>query len=124
MSTAAQGGNPAAQGGNPAAPGDTSGAEEAAVAAGVSPADGVPSAPVSPSGVRLVQGYLADDELAAIAVVVSAMSVTSRLEAEERALVEGRGAGAGTWNDPAQCYPRAHGLRAQATPTAWQFGDR
>ena len=65
---------------------------------------------VRPSDVRLVQGYLRDDELAAIAVVVSAMSVTSRLEAEERLLAEGRGAGAGAWND-AESVLGAGGIR-------------
>lgn len=80
--------------------------------------------PVRPSDVRLVQGYLRDDELAAIAVVVSAMSVTSRLEAEERTLAEGRGAGAGAWSDPIHCHPRAHGLRGLPSPSAWQFSDR
>ena len=80
--------------------------------------------PVQPSDVRLVQGYLRDDELAAIAVVISAMSVTSRLEAEERTLAEGRGAGAGGWGDPVHCHPRAHGLRGMPSPAAWQFSDR
>ena len=79
---------------------------------------------VRPSDVRLVQGYLRDDELAAIAVVVSTMSVTSRLEAEERLLAEGRGAGAGAWNDAVHCHPRGHGLRGLPSPTAWQFSDR
>ncbi|ATG51541.1 hypothetical protein CFK38_08380 [Brachybacterium vulturis] len=88
-------------------------------------ADGAEDAPaVRPADVRLVQGYLRDDELAAIAVVVSAMSVTSRLEAEERLLAEGRGAGAGAWNDVVHCHPRAHGLRSRPSPTAWQFSDR
>lgn len=80
--------------------------------------------PLRPSDVRLVQGYLRDDELAAIAVVISAMSVTSRLEAEERALAEGQGAGAGAWADPVHCHPRAHGLRGLPSPAAWQFSDR
>lgn len=79
---------------------------------------------VRPSDVRLVQGYLRDEELAAIAVVVSAMSVTSRLEAEERLLAEGRGAAAGAWSDPVHCHPRAHGLRGLPSPAAWQFSDR
>jgi hypothetical protein len=79
---------------------------------------------IRPSDVRLVRGALRDDELAAIAVVVSAMSVTSRLEAEERSLAEGRGAGAGAWSEPVHTHPRAHGLRSQASPTAWQFADR
>ncbi len=77
-----------------------------------------------PSDVRLVQGYLRDDELAAVALVVSTMSVTSRLEAEERLLAEGRGAGAGAWNDPVHSHPRAHGLRSHPSATAWQFSDR
>ncbi|MDN5900079.1 MAG: hypothetical protein L0H74_08435 [Brachybacterium sp.] len=88
-------------------------------------AAGTEEAPaVSPSDVRLVQGYLRDDELAAIAVVVSAMSVTSRLEAEERQLAEGSGTGAGAWNDAVHCHPRAHGLRGRPSPAAWQFSDR
>ncbi len=82
------------------------------------------SAQVRPTDVQLVRGELRDDELAAIAVVVSAMSVTSRLEAEERSLAEGRGAGAGAWSEPVHTHPRAHGLRNQASPTAWQFADR
>ncbi|WP_114855609.1 acyl-CoA carboxylase epsilon subunit [Brachybacterium sp. YJGR34] len=77
-----------------------------------------------PSDVRLVQGTLRDDELAAIAVVVSAMSVTSRLEAEERSLAEGRGAGAGAWSDPVHTHPRGHVLRSAPSPSAWQFSDR
>ncbi|HEX7350304.1 hypothetical protein [Brachybacterium sp.] len=79
---------------------------------------------VRTSDVRLVRGYLRDDELAAIAVVVSAMSVTSRLEAEERLLAEGRGAGAAAWGDAVHCHPRAHGLRGLPSATAWQFSDR
>lgn len=87
-------------------------------------ATGGDSAAVRPSDVRLVQGYLRDDELAAVALVVSAMSVTSRLEAEERMLAEGRGAGAAAWNDPVHTHPRTHALRARASATAWQFSDR
>ncbi|MDN6301633.1 MAG: hypothetical protein ACTMKY_07970 [Dermabacteraceae bacterium] len=87
-------------------------------------AGGADAPAVRPSDVRLVQGYLRDDELAAITVVVSAMSVTSRLEAEERLLAEGRGAGAGAWNDPVHAHPRAHGLRSLPSATAWQFSDR
>jgi len=74
--------------------------------------------------VKLVQGRLAADELAAIAVVVSTMSVTSRLEADERALAEGRGGGPSAWNGPVHSHPRAHALRGHASPTAWQFADR
>ncbi|MFC7376592.1 acyl-CoA carboxylase subunit epsilon [Brachybacterium sp. GCM10030268] len=74
--------------------------------------------------VRLVRGQLASDELAAIAVVVSAMSVTSRLEAEERDLAEGRTGGPSAWSDPVHTHPRAHGLRSHPSPTAWQFSDR
>ena len=88
------------------------------------PAQPGPEPAVRTSDVRLVQGYLRDDELVAIAVVVSAMSVTSRLEAEERLLAEGRGPGAGAWSDPVHCHPRAHGLRGMASATAWQFSDR
>lgn len=79
---------------------------------------------IPPSDVRLVQGRLANDELAAIAVVVSAMSVTSRVEAEERALAEGRASGSSCWNDPIHGHPHGHALRGLASATAWQFGDR
>nr|WP_245354765.1 hypothetical protein [Brachybacterium sacelli] len=72
----------------------------------------------------MVQGRLAADELAAIAVVVSAMSVTSRLEAEERSLAEGRVDGPGAWSDPVHSHPRSHPLRHHASSTAWQFSDR
>lgn len=78
---------------------------------------------LAPSDVRLVSGHLETQELAAIAVVVSTMSVTSRLEAEERALAEGTGH-ASAWSDPIHSHPRAHGLRSQASPTAWQYADR
>jgi hypothetical protein len=78
---------------------------------------------ISPADVRLVRGQLETQELAAIAVVVSAMSVTSRLEAEERSLAEGTGH-TSAWSDPVHCHPRAHGLRGQASPTAWQYADR
>lgn len=81
--------------------------------------------PVAPrTDVRLVQGRLAADELAAIAVVVSAMSVTSRLEADERALAQGRVGGPGAWSDPVHSHPRSHSLRHRASATAWQFSDR
>lgn len=73
--------------------------------------------------VRAVRGHLATDELAAIAVVVSAMSVTSRVEAEERQLAAGASASS-AWSDPVHCHPRAHGLRGHASPNAWQFADR
>jgi len=74
--------------------------------------------------VRLVRGHLGADELAAIAVVVSTMSVTSRIEAEERALAEGMGGASSAWSDPVHCHPRAHALRVQASPSAWQYYDR
>ena len=74
--------------------------------------------------VRLVQGHLAADELAAIAVVISTMSVTSRAQAEERALAEGMGGAASAWSDPVHCHPRSHALRALPSPTAWQYSDR
>ena len=81
--------------------------------------------PVAPrADVRLVQGRLAADELAAIAVVVSAMSVTSRLEADERALAQGRVGGPGAWSDPVHSHPRSHALRHHASAAAWQFSDR
>ena len=81
------------------------------------------AAALRPAEVRLVRGELATDELAAIAVVVSAMSVTSRLEAEERSLTRGTTTSDG-WNDPVHTHPRSHGLRSQVSPTAWLFADR
>ncbi|WP_193105261.1 hypothetical protein [Brachybacterium sp. FME24] len=82
------------------------------------------TAGVAGSDVRLVQGRLGADELAAIAVVVSTMSVTSRLEAEERHLAEGRTGEESAWGDGVHTHPRGHALRAHASPTAWQFADR
>ena len=96
--------------GSPATPGDGRSTPEAQPA-------------ITPADVRLVRGQLETQELAAIAVVVSAMSVTSRLEAEERSLAEGTGHSS-AWTDLVHCHPRAHGLRGQASSTAWQFADR
>lgn len=82
--------------------------------------------------VRLSRGRLAPDELAAIAVVVSAMSVTSRLEAQERALADGSvgtlglggASGRAAWSDAIRTHPRGHALRGHAGPGAWLFADR
>jgi len=76
-----------------------------------------------PSDVRLVAGRLAPDELAAIAVVVSAMSVTSRLEAEERSLADGSG-GASAWTSPVHTHGGAHTERLHPSATCWMFTDR
>ncbi|PWH04998.1 hypothetical protein DEO23_15300 [Brachybacterium endophyticum] len=74
--------------------------------------------------VRLVAGRLSDDELAAIAVAVSALSVASRLEADERVLSEQHRAGAGVWNDAMHSFPRGHTLRGRPSESAWVFSDR
>ncbi|MCT1653329.1 hypothetical protein [Brachybacterium muris] len=90
------------------------------------PAGGAnPTAPVATdSGVRVVTGRLETEELAAIAVVVSAMSVTSRLEAEERLLTEGHSAGAGVWNDPVHCHPHTFEARNHCSEAAWRYSHR
>ena len=85
-------------------------------AAGSSPA-------VQAADVRLVAGRLAADELAAIAVVVSAMSVTSRLEAEERALAEGR-LGGSAWTSPVHTHGGAHRERLHPSSSCWMYADR
>ena len=79
-------------------------------------------APVG-ADVRLVAGRLAADELAAIAVVVSTMSVTSRLEAEERSLAEGRH-GASAWTSPVHTHGGAHHERLRPSASCWMFADR
>ena len=76
------------------------------------------------AGVRVVTGYLETEELAAIAVVVSAMSVTSRLEAEERALAESHSAGSGVWNDPVHCHPHTFEARNHCSEAAWRYSHR
>ena len=86
-------------------------------------AEGGEAAEAPRADVRLSRGRLAPDELAAIAVVVSAMSVTSRMEAEERDLAEGIG-GENCWADAIRTHPRSHALRGLASPSAWQFSDR
>jgi len=93
------------------------GAAEAAQGAGTS------GAAVAPSDVRLVAGRLAPDELAAIAVVVSAMSVTSRLEAQERSLADGIG-GASAWSSPVHTHVGGHTERLRPSSTCWTFTDR
>ncbi|MEY8656156.1 hypothetical protein [Brachybacterium paraconglomeratum] len=95
-----------------------SGTAEAAQGAGASG-----GAAVAPSDVRLVAGRLAPDELAAIAVVVSAMSVTSRLEAEERSLADGFG-GASAWSSPVHTHVGGHTERLRPSSTCWTFTDR
>ncbi|EWS80759.1 hypothetical protein BF93_01360 [Brachybacterium phenoliresistens] len=78
----------------------------------------------SPADVRLIKGHLSDSELAAVAVVVSAMSVTSRVEAHERQLAQ-RYAGTGDgWTDPVHRIAGAHRLRRLPSESAWQFADR
>ncbi|MCT2261072.1 hypothetical protein M3F59_05435 [Brachybacterium muris] len=79
---------------------------------------------VAAAGVRVVTGRLETEELAAIAVVVSAMSVTSRLEAEERLLTEGHSAGAGVWNDPVHCHPHTFEARNHCSEAAWRYSHR
>ena len=76
------------------------------------------------AGVRVVTGHLETEELAAIAVVVSAMSVTSRLEAEERALAESHSAGSGVWNDPVHCHPHTFEARNHCSEAAWRYSHR
>ena len=93
------------------------GAAEAVQGAGAS------GGAVAPSDVRLVAGRLAPDELAAIAVVVSAMSVTSRLEAEERSLADGFG-GASAWTSPVHTHLGGHTERLRPSSTCWTFTDR
>ncbi len=93
------------------------GAAEAVQGAGAS------GGAVAPSDVRLVAGRLAPDELAAIAVVVSAMSVTSRLEAEERSLADGFG-GASAWSSPVHTHVGGHTERLRPSSTCWTFTDR
>ena len=78
---------------------------------------------VAPSDVRLVAGRLAPDELAAIAVVVSAMSVTSRLEAEERSLADGFG-GASAWPSPVHTHLGGPTERLRPSSPSWTFTDR
>ena len=68
-------------------------------------------------------GRLAPDELAAIAVVVSAMSVTSRLEARERSLADGIG-GASAWSSPVHTHVGGHTERLRPSSTCWTFTDR
>jgi hypothetical protein len=89
-------------------------------------AGGVP-APVARPDVRLVAGRLSDVEVAAIVVALSAMSVTSRLEADERNVAEAYASDAAAldgWDDPIHRLPRTHTLRTQPSATAWMFSDR
>lgn len=79
---------------------------------------------VARADVRVVSGRLSAAELAAIAVTVSAMSVTSRLEARERSLREGSRPGGDGWSDPVHRLPRSHALRALPSESAWVFSDR
>ena len=52
------------------------------------------------------------------------MSVTSRLEAEERLLTEGHSAGAGVWNDPVHCHPHTFEARNHCSEAAWRYSHR
>ncbi|MGP9693904.1 acyl-CoA carboxylase epsilon subunit [Brachybacterium sp. AOP25-B2-12] len=75
--------------------------------------------------VRLVAGRLSDEELAAVAVALSALSVASRAEASERALAEGQGPGGGDgWTDAVHRLPGTHAARVLAADGAWQFSHR
>jgi hypothetical protein len=79
------------------------------------------------ASVRLESGRLSNDELAAIAVAVSALSVASRLEAEERALAEASGVsgtGSDAWTDAAHRLQQGHRLRSLPSDNAWVFSDR
>ena len=60
----------------------------------------------------------------ALASSQAAMSVTSRLEAEERMLAESHSAGSGVWNDPVHCHPHTFEARNQCSQAAWQFSHR
>ena len=101
----------------------SAGTRTAASAAEAAQGAGASGAAVAPSDVRLVAGRLAPDELAAIAVVVSAMSVTSRLEAEERSLADGVG-GASAWSSPVHTHVGGHTERMRPSRTCWTFTDR
>ncbi|WME21747.1 hypothetical protein [Brachybacterium sp. GU-2] len=101
----------------------SAGTRTAASAAEAAQGAGASGAAVAPSDVRLVAGRLAPDELAAIAVVVSTMSVTSRLEAEERSLADGVG-GASAWSSPVHTHVGGHTERLRPSSTCWTFTDR
>ncbi|MCT1909277.1 acyl-CoA carboxylase epsilon subunit [Brachybacterium paraconglomeratum] len=101
----------------------SAGTRTAASAAEAAQGAGASGSAVTPSDVRLVAGRLAPDELAAIAVVVSAMSVTSRLEAEERSLADGVG-GASAWSSPVHTHVGGHTERMRPSSTCWTFTDR
>ena len=105
------------------APSDPSAPTDGPATPGAGPG-GAADTGIRDSGVRVVTGRLETEELAAIAVVVSAMSVTSRLEAEERMLAEGHSAGAGVWNDPVHCHPRTFEVRNHCSDAAWRFSHR
>ncbi len=74
--------------------------------------------------VQLISGHASDDELAAISVAVSALSVLSREEAYERELAERAGAPHSEWNSAMRRFPSATQLRTQPSPTAWTFSQR
>lgn len=82
------------------------------------------AAPTAVPDVRLVTGHLTDHELAALTVVVSALSVTSRQEAQQRRLLEGAATVADGWGDPVHRLPGMHAARALPTDCAWQFSHR
>lgn len=98
-------------------------ADDSTAAGTASGAGSSGAAGITPSDVRLVSGRLASDELAAIAVVVAAMSVTSRLEAEERSLADGLG-GASAWTSPVHTHVGGHTERLRPSSTCWTFTDR
>ncbi|MEE1616860.1 acyl-CoA carboxylase epsilon subunit [Brachybacterium sp. J153] len=92
-------------------------------ASGASEASEASSVDAPRADVRLVAGRLEPAELAAIAVVVSAMSVTSRLEAEERSLAVGGGAESG-WAAPVHTHAGGHRERLHPSASAWMLADR
>lgn len=79
---------------------------------------------MSSPDVALVSGYVSADELAAIAVAVSAMSVASREEAHERELAERAGAPTSGWASAIHRLPQAVHLRSTPGAQAWKFSHR
>lgn len=79
---------------------------------------------MSSPDVSLVSGHVSADELAAIAVAVSAMSVASREEAHERELAERAGAPRSTWASAIHRMPQAVQLRSVPGTQAWKFSHR
>ncbi|CAM3969160.1 hypothetical protein M3A96_05145 [Helcobacillus massiliensis] len=80
--------------------------------------------PAASTAVKLVSGQLSNDELAAIAVAVSALSVVAREEAHQREL-ESRSGDRGTgWSSPVHRVRGGHALRGERGPMAWRFNHR